>query len=205
MPADGSGADIDRKALWVVRELGLPAIVRGCLGCGAGRHRPTGKFRVNANSKLLDVWLLIRCEGCDRTSKVAVHERIHVRALASGRLMMFEDNDPGMVRRVVMDAALAGRAGHRLDWSGTWELETDLPFYDIEREDSAALDVVVRFELPAPVRVVKLLQAGFGLSRSAVRDMVGSGRVRLPAGLDARARGDFAFVVTTPPDREVLP
>jgi hypothetical protein len=199
VPADGI-PDIDRKALWVVRELGLPAIVKSCVSCRSARHHPTGKIRVNASGKLLDVWMLIRCERCGRTSKIPVHERVHVQALPHERLLRFQDNDPAMVRSLAVDAALAGRSAYRLDWSGTWDLETDLPFYELDGADPAPLEVVVRFELPAPIRIGKLLTTGFGLSRSAVKDMVDSGRIRLSVHLDARVREDFTlFVVPTPP------
>lgn len=203
MPASGDGnddeSDIGRKALWVVRELGLPAIVKACVTCRSTRHHPTGKFRVNANGKLLDVWMLINCELCDRTSKIPIHERIQVRALPGERLVMFERNDPAMVRQLAMDASLAGRAGYRLDWSGTWELETDMPFYELGCAEPAPLEVIVRFELPAPIRVEKLLMAGFGLSRSAARGMVDSGRIHLPMHIDARACADFTLYVTATP------
>jgi len=198
--ADGGGPGISRKALWVVRELGLPAIVKACVTCRSTRHHPTGKFRVNANGKLLDVWMLICCELCGRTSKIPVHERISVQELDSERLLMFQDNDPVVVRELAMDAALAGKAGYQLDWSGTWELETGTPSCEPGREDPAPLKVIIRFELPAPIRVEKLLRIGFGLSRSAVKGMVSSGRIRLPMAIDAKAREDFTlFVVTTPP------
>jgi hypothetical protein len=197
-PLKGGGSDIDRKALWMIRELGLPAIVKACVSCRSTRYDPTGKFRVNANGKLLDVWMLICCGRCGRPSKIPVHERIHVRALERERLVMFENNDPAMVRHLAMDAALAGKAGYQLDWSGTWELETDMPFYDLEREDPSPREVVIRFELPAPIRVEKLLATGFSLSRAAVRGMVDSGRLRLPLAIDAKAREDFTlFVITT--------
>src|SRR5687768_3201806 len=142
----------ENKSLWVVRELGLPAIVKTCVSCGFTRHHPTGKIRVNANGKQLDVWLLIGCERCDRTSKIPVHERVHVQTLDHERLVRFEDNDPAIVRELV-------HAQRRLDWTGTWELNTDLPFYDIEHAKDP-LEVFVRFELPAPVRVEKLLTKG---------------------------------------------
>ena len=75
-----------------------------------------------------------------------------------------------------------------------------MPSCELKREDPAPLEVVIRFELPAPIRVEKLLTAGFGLSRSAVRGMAGSGRIRLPMAIDAKAREDFTLVViTTPP------
>jgi len=197
---DDVGPEIDRKALWTIRELCLPAIVKACVTCRSTRHHPTGKFRVNANSKLLDVWMLVNCELCDRTSKIPIHERINVRALEHERLVMFEKNDPAIARHLAMDASLATRAGYRLDWTGTWELETDMPFYELERGDPAPFEVVIRFELPAPIRVEKLLMAGLGLSRSAVRGMVDSGHIRLPMAVDARAREDFAlFVITASP------
>jgi len=180
-------APVDRKALWVVRELGLPAIIRTCVSCRTDRHHSTGKFRVNASGKLLDVWLLIGCDQCDRTSKIPLHERVHVQALDHQRLLAYESNDPAMVRQVAMDTALAGRSSYRLDWTGTWALDTDMPFYDSE-----PLEVFVRFELPAPIRVIKLLMAGFGLSRSAVRGLP----LDLPVDLDARVREDFTFLVT---------
>jgi hypothetical protein len=156
VPTESGGSDIGRKALWVIRELGLPAIVKARVSCRSTRHHLTGKFRVNANGKLPDVWVLICCELCDRTSKIPIHERIYVQALESERLLMFENNNPAMMRDLAMDGALARKAAYQLDWSGTWELETDMPFYELEREDPAPLKVIIRFELPVPIRVEKL-------------------------------------------------
>lgn len=178
----------ENKSLWVVRELGLPAVVKTCVSCRADRHHPTGKIRVNANGKLLDVWLLIGCARCDRTSKIPVHERVHVQALDHELLLGYENNDPAVVRHLTLNS------GQRLDWTGTWELETDLPFYEIEK-DPEPLDVFVRFETPVPIRAGKLLTAGFGLSRSAVERLVDEGRIRLPMALDARVRADFHLKV----------
>ena len=198
VPAEGGGSDIGRKALWVIRELGLPALVKACVSCRSARHHPTGKFRVNANGKLLDVWMLICCELCGRTSKIPLHERIYVQALDSERLLMFENNDRTMVRDLAMDGALAGKAAYQLDWSGTWELENDMLSCELEPEDPAPLKVIIRFELPVPIRVEKLLATGFGLSRSAVRGMVDSGRIRLPIAIDAKAREDFTLFASPP-------
>jgi hypothetical protein len=158
---------------------------------------------VNANGKVLDVWMLIRCEQCGRTSKIPVHERINVQALERERLLMFEGNDRSMVRDLAMDGTLAAEAAYRFDWTGTWKLETGMPS-ERGREDRGSLEVAVRFELPVPIRVEKLLVSGFGLSRSVVRDMAASGRIRLPIAIEAKAREDFAFFLnaTAPPPRD---
>lgn len=189
-----SAADVGRKALWVIRELGLPAIVKACLSCGANRHHPSGKFRVNANGKLLDVWLLVWCDSCGSTWKIPIHERVNVRALESSRRMMFENNDPAAVRELVMNASLASKAMYRLDWSDTWTLETNMPFYTLE--DPEPINIIVSFELPAPIRVEKILMLGFGVSRSQLRSAVASGRVLLPLDVDTKVRDDFTLTVT---------
>jgi len=52
-----------------------PLIRRRCLSCRWAQCRAYGKFRVNANHKLLDVWLLALCVGCGETVKLTVLER----------------------------------------------------------------------------------------------------------------------------------
>ena len=37
--------------------------------------------------------------------------------------------DLATVRELTMSASLATKTGYRLDWTGTWNLETDAPFY----------------------------------------------------------------------------
>ncbi|MER7823188.1 DUF1062 domain-containing protein [Streptomyces sp. NPDC096097] len=183
----------DRKALWAVRESALPAVVRPCPDCSSSRHRPSGKIRVNASGKLLDVWLLLSCAGCDRTSKVPVHERVHVSSLEPARLVAYENNDPAVVRELAISQSLAAKNGYRLDWTGTWEVETRTPLYALD--DPAPFRVLVSFEWPAPVRVERLLMRGLGLSRSGVRRMVGDGRIHLPLALDAKAHRDFELTI----------
>ncbi|MEU1423549.1 DUF1062 domain-containing protein [Kitasatospora sp. NPDC005751] len=186
----------DRKALWAVRQSALPTIVRPCPDCYSTRHRPSGKIRVNANGKLLDVWLLLSCAGCDRTSKVPVHERVHVSSLEPARRVAYETNDPAVVRELTISAALAAKTGYRLDWTGTWGLETRTPLYALD--DLTPLRVLVTFELPAPVRVERLLALGLGLSRARIRRMLGDGRIHLPSALGAKAHRDFELTIQRP-------
>jgi hypothetical protein len=185
----------DRKALWAVRQSALPTVVRPCPDCSGTRHRP-GKIRVNANGKLLDVWLLLSCATCDRTSKVPVHERVHVSSLDPGLREAYEADDPAVVSGLAMSASLAAKNRYRLDWAGTWELETCTPLYALD--DPTPLAVSVGFELPAPIRAERLLMQGLGLSRTGIRRMVGDGLIRLPPALDAKAHQDFEFSIVGP-------
>lgn len=122
-----------------------------------------------------------------------VHERVHVSSLEPARLVAYENNDPAVVRELTISQSLAARNGYRLDWTGTWQVETRTPLYALDAP--APLKVLVSFELPAPVRVERLLMLGLGLSRSGVRRMVGDGSIHLPLALDAKAHRDFELTI----------
>jgi hypothetical protein len=123
-----------------------------------------GRFRVNANGKLLDVWLLVRCVSCDRTSKLTVHERAPVRSFDPAELHGYRVNDPELVASRLLDPLLARRNRFTLDWTGAWRLDTPSAWLDEEWP----VQVEVVFEDPVPVRPERLIAQGIGLSRNEV-------------------------------------
>lgn len=70
------------------------AILRRCGGCGKKQaFRCSGKFRVNANGRRLDIWLIYRCEKCGHTLNVPIYERIPPEKLDAETYGRFLDND----------------------------------------------------------------------------------------------------------------
>src|SRR5499427_1841709 len=147
--------------LWVVRRTRLPVLSLRCLDCRSeSATTGEGRFRVNANGKLLDVWLLARCVSCDRTSKLTVHERAPVRSLDPAELHGYHVNDPELVASRLLDPLLARRNRFTLDWTGAWRLDTP-PAQHVE---AWPVQVEVVFEVPVPVRPERLIAHGLGLS-----------------------------------------
>ncbi|MEV5410056.1 DUF1062 domain-containing protein [Thermopolyspora sp. NPDC052614] len=170
---------------WTVRMVRLPLLALRCLDCRAGAATAgDGRFRVNANGRLLDVWLLVRCVRCDRTSKITVHERVPVRSLGAARLRAYENNDEALVARVVLDPAVARRNRFALDWGGAWEPESQAV------ETAWPYRVDVGFADPVPVRPEQLIAQGLGIGRGEVRRRIKCG---IPLGRTTST--DFSFVV----------
>jgi hypothetical protein len=141
-------------------------------------------FRVNANGKLLDVWLLVRCVDCDRTSKITVHERVPVRSLDPGRLRAYEGNDAALVASTLLDPVVARRNRFALDWRDAWRLESSAA-------DAAwPYQVDVAFLDPVPVRPERLIAQGLGIARGEV-----GRRTKCDLPLDRTTRTGFSFVV----------
>ncbi|MFD0905765.1 DUF1062 domain-containing protein [Actinomadura sediminis] len=157
------------------------------MDCGSGSATTgEGRFRVNANGKLLDVWLLARCVSCDRTSKLTVHERVPVTSLDPAGLHRYRVNDPDLVASTLLDQRIARRNRFTLDWEGAWRLDTA----PAEPDDAWPVRVEVLFEDPVPVRPDRLVAHGLGLSRNEVRR-----RVKSDVPLRRPTRAGFAFTV----------
>src|SRR5207237_9170439 len=92
---------------WVVRRIRLPLRCADCPSASATTG--AGRFRVNANRKLLDVSLLVRCVSCDRTRKLTVHERTPVSSFDPAELHGYRANDPDLVAARLLDPSLAQR------------------------------------------------------------------------------------------------
>ncbi|MCI3928466.1 DUF1062 domain-containing protein [Streptomyces sp. AN091965] len=176
---------------WVVMPTCLPTVLRRCPACASDRFRANGKFRVNAHHKLLDAWLLVLCTACGDTAKLTVLERTNVRSLRPGLLDRMHDNDPSLAAELLQDPVLRRRNRVALDWDGAWRLDTG----GSDHRDQEVLDVSVRFAARIPVRPVRLVAEGCGLSRAEVERLVVEGKLVSAVRLGGRHSSDFTFTL----------
>ncbi|MBQ1158375.1 DUF1062 domain-containing protein [Streptomyces smyrnaeus] len=176
---------------WVVVPTCLPVILRRCHVCASARFRATGRFRVNAHHKLLDVWLLVLCTVCGGTTKLTVLERVNVRSIRSELLDRLHHNDLDLAAELLQDPAVRRRNRVALDWDSAWRLHTG----GSARLEDEAIDVAVRFAARIPVRPVRLIAEGFGLSRAEVERLIAEGRLVSAVRLSGKLSGDFTFTL----------
>ncbi|MFF4273604.1 DUF1062 domain-containing protein [Streptomyces sp. NPDC001536] len=176
---------------WVVMPTCLPLVLRRCHACASGSFRANGKFRVNANHKLIDAWLLVLCASCGDTAKLTVLERVNVRSVRPELLDRLHANDLGLTAELLQDPAVQRRNRIALDWDDAWRLDTG----GSDHPDQEVLDVSVRFAARIPVRPVRLIAEGCGLSRAEVERLIAEGRVVSAVRLGGKLSGDFTFTL----------
>jgi hypothetical protein len=140
--------------VWSVVALELPRVVRRCPHCDAARpFVSSGSFRVNAQKRRLDVWLVHRCATCDETWNAPIAERVSPESLGAD-LARFHENEEALARRNAFavpgaDCAVA---------------------FAVERPPLPATPVVVRVRLcdPVFVRLDRLLAGELGVSRATI-------------------------------------
>ncbi|WP_330317632.1 DUF1062 domain-containing protein [Streptomyces platensis] len=189
---------------WVVMPTCLPTVLRRCRMCTSERFRPNGKFRVNAHHKLLDAWLLALCTACGDTAKLTLLERVNVRSIRPELLDRMHDNDPALAAELLQDPAVRRRNRIALDWDNAWRLDTGGPDH-LDREGGfpcsneagslGKIDVSVRFAARIPVRPVRLIAEGCGLSRAEVERLITEGKLVSAVRLSGKLSGDFTFLL----------
>ncbi|MFF4395878.1 DUF1062 domain-containing protein [Streptomyces sp. NPDC001480] len=177
--------------IWVVTPTCLPLVLRRCHACASERFLTSGKFRVNANHKLIDAWLLALCTACGDTTKLTVLERVNVRSVRPELLDRMHDNDPGLAAELLQDPVVRRRNRIALDWGDAWCLDTGGP----DHLDREVLDVSVRFAARIPVRPVRLIAEGCGLSRAELERLITEGKLVSAVRLNSRLSGDFTFTL----------
>jgi hypothetical protein len=176
---------------WVVVPTCLPVILRRCHGCASGRFRASGKFRVNAHHKLLDAWLLALCTVCGETAKLTVLERTNVRSVRPELLDRLHHDDPVLTAELLQDPVVRRRNRVALDWDDAWRLDTG----GADQLEDEAIEVSVRFAARIPVRPVRLIAEGFGLSRAEVVRLLAEGNLVSAVRLSGKLTGDFTFTL----------
>lgn len=176
---------------WAVMPTCLPLVLRRCHACASERFRASNKFRVNAHHKLIDAWLLVLCTGCGETAKLTVLERMNVRSVRPELLDRLHDNDPGLTAELLQDPVVRRRNRIALDWDNAWRLDTA----GSDHLDREVIDVLVRFAARIPVRPVRLIAEGCGLSRAEVERLLKDEKLVSAVRLSGKLSGDFTFTL----------
>ncbi|MDT2390182.1 DUF1062 domain-containing protein, partial [Enterococcus avium] len=79
-----------RKVTWTVACLKTPTIIRHCKKCNEDTEFSCSeRFRINAQGKYLDVWLIYNCKKCKTSWNSTILSRIHTNKLDSDLLALF--------------------------------------------------------------------------------------------------------------------
>ena len=135
------------------------------------RYICSGNFRVNANGKHLDVWLIYRCENCETTWNMTILSRIKPDDIPTPVYQAFLANDSATALRYAFDVPLIQRNGCEI-------CHEDLA-YTVEKSSFPPWDDTLEIVSPYPlsIRLDALLSRELGFSRTKVQHLLESGDI----------------------------
>jgi len=162
---------------WRIAPQAAPRILLPCPRCECERpFVSSGRFRVNAQKKLLDAWLIYRCGRCEWTWNYPVLERRSVRAVAPDLLQRLLMNSAELAAELAGDLAGLRRFARRL------EAVQEPAAKSLCAGDPATASVlVIALEVPRPtaLRLDRLLATELGCSRADVAGWEAAGLLAL--------------------------
>lgn len=165
---------------WSVQIESAPTVVRYCKKCGTKiEFTSSGLFRVNAQQKSLDVWLIYKCSKCESTWNLTVLSRVNPRSIPTETLNGFHCNSPTLAKRYASDIALIKHNGG----------EPGMPTIKVLGE-SVDLQVPTKLhilpEYPMEIRVSAFLRSQLELSRSEYDRLCENETIRCISGQDLK-------------------
>lgn len=164
------------RVLWRIVPRSAPQPWLNCNRCRDTRQfRSSGKFRVNANGKRLDAWLIYKCTSCDSTWNRPVLERRHVRTIDPLFLMSLRTNDPELARRLAFDAE-----NLRREVGSVEKLDDVVVCKEVLTESMTPvrwLEILCAVPETTGLRVDRLLATELRLSRSRIRNLHNRGEL----------------------------
>ncbi|BCG70089.1 hypothetical protein MesoLj113a_12470 [Mesorhizobium sp. 113-1-2] len=194
---------------WAITPQIAPQPLINCNRCGGVKaYRCSGKFRVNANGKRIDVWLIYRCVTCDNSWNFGIFERSNRRDIEPALLQALESNDPGLARRHAFDiVALRNQVGRVEEFP---DVAVHKRLLDGARQSAAVLELRLGLEMPTSLRLDRLLANELGIARSRLQaleerrllvvDPDGAKALRKPA----RAGTTIHVALAGEPDHEAI-
>jgi len=84
---------MQQEYTWAVSPKSTPLLKKSCSHCDSKQFYCSEKFRINAQKKNVDVWLIYRCVKCDSTYNLTIFSRTRPTAIDSILFNKFQNND----------------------------------------------------------------------------------------------------------------
>lgn len=173
-------------------------ILRMCPGCGCRTaYESTGSFRVNANGKRIDVWLIYRCGKCGHTYNLTIYERVKPEEIPAPEYCRFLENHEETALRYGTDKGIFVKNRVEIDWEHVaYEI---MPVEEGERWEGyrsegsrgkqisqencgneGSVLLIIHNPWGLKIRTDKAVAEICNISRSKVRQLVKEGKLELP-------------------------
>ena len=168
----------------------LPRFLKTCPRCKCETYDNSGCFRVNANGKRLDIWLICRCTHCKTIWNLSIYERVDRAVLTADDLSGYFANDESMNLRHVFHSTFLQKNNAVLDLD-----HLDLTPQGEIPPEGASVEMRVKCAYPLPVPAGRAIALVLGVSISRVRRMQETGEL-LFDGDPRKTKTEYGFTFT---------
>lgn len=165
-----------KQIMWEIHSCSTPHILRYCKTCKTKtEYQSSGAFRVNAQKKSIDIWLIYKCIHCDSTWNMTIYTRTSPGSIPADTLLGFHENRETLAAVYANDVSLLLRN----------KAEPCPPDFTITGESiplGIPILLTIKGNLGVPVKLIKILSKKMNLSQTQIQTLFQTGVMMLPDG-----------------------
>lgn len=167
---------------WYVEPSTTPLYQRNCNRCKKTTlYYCSEKFRINAQRKNLDVWLIYKCQKCDNTSNITILSRIKPQAINKEEYDNFLKNDVDTAWKYAFNFETINRNKIAADFSNIeYRITGDILTLDeIQEQEESLIEFEIGVKYNLDLKISYVIRQGLAISLSQMEDMLSAGVITI--------------------------
>ena len=165
---------------WEVKVKNTPLLIKKCSHCDSDRFYCSDKFRMNAQKKNIDVWLIYRCVKCDNTCNLTLLSRSKPDLIDKTLFHSFSMNDKDTAWKYAFSTEMERKNNLRLDYSSVeYEVIPNTSLEDLLNLSNEVIKIHIKCELEFDLKLSSLIRRRFSLSANQVKRMFEDGIITI--------------------------
>ena len=168
---------------WEIKVKNTPLLIKKCSHCDGDRFYCSDKFRMNAQKKNIDVWLIYRCVKCDNTCNMTLLSRTKTDLIDKKLFHSFSMNDREVAWQYAFSAGVASRNNLQLDYDSVeYEVINTVSLEDILNMSSEIISIRVKCDFDLNLKLSSLIKRCLPLSSTRLKLLFEKGYISLLSG-----------------------
>lgn len=165
---------------WEVKVKNTPLLIKKCSHCDSDRFYCSDKFRMNAQKKNIDVWLIYRCVKCDNTCNLTLLSRSKPDLIDKTLFHSFSMNDKDAAWKYAFSTEMERKNNLRLDYGSVeYEVVPDTSLEDLLNLSNEVIKIHIKCEFEFDLKLSSLIRRCFSLSTNQVKRMFEDGIITI--------------------------
>lgn len=190
---------MEKKNRWELKIKSTPLLKKKCSHCNSDRFYCSDKFRMNAQKKSIDVWLIYRCTKCDNTCNLTILSRTKPELIESTLFEKFSENETKAAWQYAFSAELARKNKVEFDYDSVeYEILNEVSIEDILTGKDETTTIEIKSEFQFNLKLSSLIRTCLNLSAGQFKSLVAKEAITIPTDYSIKSHkvkdGDLVLI-----------
>jgi len=160
--------------IWEIKAKNTPLLKKRCSHCDSTKFYCSEKFRMNAQKKNIDIWLIYRCIKCSNTYNMTIFSRIKTESISMELYKRFMANDPETAWKYAFSQETRQKNNAEADLESVEYdvVHNSVTLEDIINGDCEMVTFTVHYPFEFNLRFSSVIRIGLALSSSQLNRLI---------------------------------